>query len=376
MMIKKDRILKEFEELISIDSLSFAERDMADRLKEKLAALGFEVREDNAGAQEDGTAGNVYGYLKGTLPGDPILFSAHMDTVRPGIGKKMFLNEATGKIESGKDTILGADDVTGLVEILEAVRHLQEEKIPYRDIEVIFPIAEELYIKGTDAFDFSQVKAKEAYVLDMGGAPGAAALRAPSLISFTVKMHGKASHAGFAPEQGIHAIRAVSLAISRIEQGQVDEDSTLNIGKISGGEGTNIIPELCTCEGEIRSYSHQKALELLEKIRASFEKAVREKGGSFSMEHEVNLHAYETDREAPVVKRFERACETLSLPCTLTETFGGSDNNNFALHGISGIVISCGMYQCHSTLEYTYEKDLKTGAALVAALVSERETEL
>ena len=53
MMIKKDRILKEFEELISIDSLSFAERDMADRLKEKLAALGFEVREDNAGAQED-----------------------------------------------------------------------------------------------------------------------------------------------------------------------------------------------------------------------------------------------------------------------------------------------------------------------------------
>ena len=122
MMIKKDRILKEFEELISIDSLSFAERDMADRLKEKLAALGFEVREDNAGAQEDGTAGNIYGYLKGTLPGDPILFSAHMDTVRPGIGKKMFLNEATGKIESGKDTILGADDVTGLVEILEAVR--------------------------------------------------------------------------------------------------------------------------------------------------------------------------------------------------------------------------------------------------------------
>lgn len=131
------------------------------------------------------------------------MFSAHMDTVRPGIGKKMFLNEATGKIESGKDTILGADDVTGLVEILEAVRHLQEEKIPYRDIEVIFPIAEELYIKGTDAFDFSQVKAKEAYVLDMGGAPGAAALRAPSLISFTVNMHGKASHAGFAPEQGI-----------------------------------------------------------------------------------------------------------------------------------------------------------------------------
>lgn len=370
MMIKKDRILKEFEELISIDSLSFAERDMADRLKEKLAALGFEVREDNAGAQEDGTAGNVYGYLKGTLPEDPILFSAHMDTVRPGIGKKMFLNEATGKIESGKDTILGADDVTGLVEILEAVRHLQEEKIPYRDIEVIFPIAEELYIKGTDAFDFSQVKAKEAYVLDMGGAPGAAALRAPSLISFTVKMHGKASHAGFAPEQGIHAIRAVSLAISRIEQGQVDEDSTLNIGKISGGEGTNIIPELCTCEGEIRSYSHEKALALMDQLTRTFEKAAEEVGAAVEVTPDIRLIAYDIPKDAPVVTHFKEACEKLGLAGTLTETFGGSDNNNFVLHGIQGIVLSSGMYEAHSVKEYTYVQDMISGAELVAELLA------
>ena len=370
MMIKKGRILKEFEELISIDSLSFAERDMADRLKEKLAALGFEVREDNAGAQEDGTAGNIYGYLKGTLPGDPILFSAHMDTVRPGIGKKMFLNEATGKIESGKDTILGADDVTGLVEILEAVRHLQEEKIPHRDIEVIFPIAEELYIKGTDAFDFSQVKAKEAYVLDMGGAPGAAALRAPSLISFTVKMHGKASHAGFAPEQGIHAIRAVSLAISRIEQGQVDEDSTLNIGKISGGEGTNIIPELCTCEGEIRSYSHEKALTLMDQLTRTFEKAAEEVGAAVEVTPDIRLIAYDIPKDAPVVTHFKEACEKLGLAGTLTETFGGSDNNNFVLHGIQGIVLSSGMYEAHSVKEYTYVQDMISGAELVAELLA------
>ena len=168
----------------------------------------------------------------------------------------------------------------------------------------------------------------------------------------------------------------MSQVIAGLPMGHIGDDTTFNIGTVAGGKLVNIVPEECTCKGEIRSYSHQKALELLEKVRASFEKAVREKGGSFSMEHEVNLHAYETDREAPVVKRFERACERLSLPCTLTQTFGGSDNNNFALHGISGIVISCGMYQCHSTLEYTYEKDLKTGAALVAALVSERETEL
>lgn len=371
MMIKKDRILKEFEELISIDSLSFAERDMADRLKEKLTALGFEIREDNAGAQENGTAGNVYGYLKGTLPGDPILFSAHMDTVRPGIGKKMFLNEATGKIESGKDTILGADDVTGLVEILEAVRHLQEEKIPHRDIEVVFPIAEELYIKGTDAFDFSQVKAKEAYVLDMGGAPGTAALRAPSLISFTVKMHGKASHAGFAPEQGIHAIRAVSLAISKIEQGHVDEDSTLNIGKISGGEGTNIIPELCTCEGEIRSYSHEKAMETLEDVRHVFETAVKEAGAELSFTHRLHVKAFHLEPDSPVAVHFAEACRTLGIEPKFGSTFGGSDGNTMMQHGIPCAVLSCGMYEVHSVREYAKVGDIVNGARLIAELITQ-----
>ena len=373
--VNEQRAVDEFQELTAIDAPSFGERQMADRLIVKLKELGFEVEEDNAGKHFGGNAGNLYAYLPGDLPGDSVLLSGHMDTVEPSKGKKGIIGE-DGVIRSAGKAVLGADDVAGLVEILEAVRILKEKQIPHRDIEVVFPIAEEVFIKGTDQLDFTKLRAKEAYVLDLSGAPGAAALRAPSLISFSVTVKGKAAHAGFNPEKGIHAIQIMSQVIAGLPMGHVGDDTTFNIGTVAGGKLVNIVPEECTCKGEIRSYSHQKALQLLEKIRASFEKAVREKGGSFSMEHEVNLHAYETDREAPVVKRFERACERLSLPCTLTETFGGSDNNNFALHGISGIVISCGMYQCHSTLEYTYEKDLKTGAALVAALVSERETEL
>ena len=66
---------------------------------------------------------------------------------------------------------------------------------------MVFPIAEEVFIKGTDQLDFTKLRAKEAYVLDLSGAPGAAALRAPSLISFSVTVKGKAAHAGFNPEK-------------------------------------------------------------------------------------------------------------------------------------------------------------------------------
>jgi tripeptide aminopeptidase len=64
-------------------------------------------------------AGNVYGFLKGKLEGEPLLFSAHLDTVEPSKGKEALLLE-DGKIVSKGDTSLGADDISGLVEILRS----------------------------------------------------------------------------------------------------------------------------------------------------------------------------------------------------------------------------------------------------------------
>ena len=150
----------------------------------------------------------------------------------------------------------------------------------------------------------------------------------------------------------------------------MDEDSTLNIGKISGGEGTNIIPELCTCEGEIRSYSHEKALSLMEKLTKTFEEAAAETGATAEVTPDIRLIAYDIPKDAPVVKHFTEACGKLGLAGTLTETFGGSDNNNFVLHGIPGIVLSSGMYEAHSVKEYTYVQDMISGAELVAELLS------
>lgn len=113
----RNELLEEFAGFTEIDSVSFGERRMADLLKEKLRALGFETEEDDAGSHYGGNAGNVYGFLKGSLSGEPVLFSAHMDTVEPGIGKKAVFQE-DGRIRSDGTTVLGADDAAGLTEIL------------------------------------------------------------------------------------------------------------------------------------------------------------------------------------------------------------------------------------------------------------------
>ncbi|MDO5136171.1 MAG: M20/M25/M40 family metallo-hydrolase [Eubacteriales bacterium] len=367
--IDRKRLLDLFMSLTSIDSVSLGERQMADRLREELLSLGFSVEEDMAGETCQGNAGNLYGYLPGALPGDPLLFCAHMDTVEPGLQKEAFLGE-DGRIVSRGDTVLGADDVCGLAEILEAVRALREQGIPHRSLEVLFPMGEELFLKGTNVFDFSRIRSREAYVLDLSGPVGAAAIKAPSLISFTFSVKGKASHAGFAPEEGIHAIACMSRAVSRLPMGRIGEDTTLNVGFIQGGGMVNIVPQSCVCKGEIRSYSHERACEVLRETEEVFREALEGTGASYTLEHSVDLQAYEIPRDAPVVERFLRVCRDMGREPSLTSTYGGSDNHNFFRNHISGIVLSCGMYQCHGTGEYTTLEDLEAGAALVAGLLT------
>ena len=368
----RSRIVDEFIELTQIDAVSYRERKIADVLKEKLLQLGFEVQEDQAGTAYGSSTGNLYGFLKGSLPGGAILLCAHMDTVEPGLGKHAVFHE-NGKITSSGDTILGADDVCGLVEILEGIRSVKEAGVPHRDIEILFAIAEELYIKGSSVFDFSKVRAKEAYVLDISGPVGSAAYKAPSLISYQVVVTGKASHAGFDPEHGVHAIAIASEAITQISQGHVDEETTCNIGLIEGGSGTNIVPEKCTVKGEIRSYSHEKATRCVEEVGNTFKKVAEKHGAESELTCEVHLIAYETAKDSVPVKRFERVSKELGLAGNLVETFGGSDNNSFAKNGIPGLVLSNGMYQAHSVNEYTTIKDLVTGAELIAGLITDEQ---
>ncbi|MBQ7840890.1 MAG: M20/M25/M40 family metallo-hydrolase [Lachnospiraceae bacterium] len=367
--VNKERLVQNFSELVKIDSVSFEERSMADALKALFSELGIELYEDDAASKIGGNAGNLYGYWPGELPGAPLLFSAHMDTVTPGKGKQAVLGE-DGRITGAGDTVLGADDLSGITAIIEAVRTIEEKHIPHRDIEFLFPAAEEAYIRGSRVFDYTKVRSKQAYVLDLSGSVGSASLQEPTLISFQVLIKGKAAHAGFAPQDGIHAIAVAAEAITEIEQGKIGKKTTVNIGKISGGQATNIVPELVTLEGEIRSYSHKKALKQLEIIEKKFKETAAGYKAEAEVNYEINLQAYEVDPEETVVKSFCSVCDGLGIEKQLTKTFGGSDNNSFLQHGIKGIVLACGMNQVHSTKEYTTAEELERCAQIVAGLMT------
>ena len=176
-MIDKERITRQFVKLVSIDAPSYREREMADYLTKELEELGFSVEEDDAWKVYDGNCGNLYAHRPGS--GSPLLLGMHMDTVEPAKGKKAVVYP-DGRITSGGTTVLGADDMSGVAAVLEALHHLKEENRPTRELEILLSIGEEKHVKGAKVFDFSKIQAEKSIVLDMSGEIGTAAVQAPS----------------------------------------------------------------------------------------------------------------------------------------------------------------------------------------------------
>lgn len=371
-MINRERIKEEFCKFVEIDSEAFNERNIADCLKEKLHKSGFDVFEDNVGEIINGNAGNIYAFLKGELEGEPILFSAHMDTVVPGKSKKAIVDEK-GNIKGNGKSVLGADDISGIVSILEAISCIKENNLPHRSIEILFTVAEEVYIKGSKEFDYSLIKSKSAYILDLSGPVGNAALSAPSIISFKADIIGKASHSGFSPELGINSIAIMTGVLSRLKQGRIKKNTTFNIGKIKGGAANNIVSEKCSISGEIRSFNHEAALRFAGKFQKKLTKACLKEGAKLEFEVDIMCKSYNIDKNEKAVSDFIQICESLGYNTELVNTFGGSDNNVFVEKGIRGIVVACGMNNVHSTEEYTSLDELSKCANIVLGLMTKRQ---
>ncbi|MDR0813361.1 MAG: M20/M25/M40 family metallo-hydrolase [Oscillospiraceae bacterium] len=364
-----DRLYNTFSQLVSIDNPSLGEREVCDWLKAELLSLGFSTFEDDTAQKIGGNSGNLYGFLPGDDGLEPVLLCAHMDAVEPSRNKECVLH-GDGTITSKGDTVLAADDLSGIAEILEAVRRLTESGAAHRPIEVLFCAAEELYGRGALHFDTSILKSKEAFVFDLSGEVGRAAIKAPSIITFEAVFTGKAAHAGFAFDDGIHAVAAACEAVLALPMGQTDSDTTCNVGSIRGGGATNIIPDICSITGEIRSFSHDRARYWAEEIKGRVLQTAQNRGAECGFAFTEHIKAYETPEDSPAAARFRKACAALDLPCKLEKTFGGSDNNHLVNAGIDGIVVASAMYDCHSTREHTRLQGMETVAELIVRLVT------
>lgn len=350
-MLDSQAMLREFDELISLDSLSGEEAAVADVVEAKLSALGLTVQRDRAHEAIGGQTGNLIGKLPATDPTLPtVMLNAHLDTVGPGSGIQM---ECRGdQLCSVGDTILGADDKAGVTVILAALREIITHDLPHGELQVVFTIAEEIGLHGAQGLDYSLLSPDYALVFDGGRAIGTMTVAAPSAAKLTWRVRGLAAHAGVCPEKGVNAIQIAAQAIAAMKIGRLDHETTANIGEISGGTARNIVPELCEICGEARSHDETKLEAQIEHMSLCFEQAVAAVPGA-RLEEEVqssyrSFHLGEGDE---VVRLGTLAAERLGLPVKYEIGGGGSDANIFNERGIPAVICATGACDPHTLTE-------------------------
>ncbi len=371
-MINRDRIVEQFLRLVRIDSPSLHERQIADYLKHKLTQMGLEVTEDEAGQAIGNTCdeqtGNLIATLQGSVPGAPtVLFCAHMDTVEPGRGVKPMIKGDV--IYSDGTTILGGDDKAGIAALLEVIRVLREQGIPHGDLEFVFTVAEECGLKGAKNLDYQRLKSRMGFVLDCDGKAGTIIIKAPSQYRIKASVIGKAAHAGISPEDGVNAIFVASTAISNMKLGRLDDETTANIGVITGGKATNIIPDLVNIEGETRSIDPAKLEEQTDLMVNILEQTARQMGAEARVEKELLYPRLKLDESAEVVGIAMKAAKNLGEQPLLVGTGGGSDANIINGYGIPTANLGIGMSKVHSTQEFITIDNLVLNARFILEII-------
>jgi len=356
-----------FLRLAPVDGVSHAERAIADEVASLLRESGIRVDEDDVAARVKGNAGNLFCFppmFDKTKPA--IVLEAHLDTVQSTARLKALVRE--DRITSDGTTILGADNRMGTSILVDLLRDTTRPGFRCSNFFVLLTVCEETGLYGAEAADLSPYDVQAVFVFDCSKRPGIFIRESVGLYAFTAQFNGKAAHAGVAPEEGISAIALAAAAISRIPLGRIDQDTTANIGKIYGGEATNVVPDKVVIEGEVRSFYPERIQEQLTLIEKEFRQAVKEDNRLvFSAIPDFEPYVHKPD--APAVLRLERAISAAGLTPQPIRYMGGSDANKYNAKGIPAVNIGIGAQKPHSTEEFFLLEDFYKSSEIAHELV-------
>ena len=357
-MADRQRLIETLIELIRIDSPSGEEDAMDAEVSARLSALGLAVEHDDYN--------NIVARLEGA--GEPLLLSAHLDTVEPGRGIQPVLDGDI--LRSDGTTILGGDCKAGVAIVLEALACVAESNRPHHAIEVAFTRHEEGGLVGVHHLDFSLLTAKSGIVFDGEGPPNRITVSAPSQNVVTAEIVGRAAHAGLEPEKGLSALLVAADILTRLPLGRIDFETTANVGWLEGGLKRNIIPERASLDGEFRSRSNDKLAWLEGQFRKVFdEAAARYPDAQISLDIRNTYQAYLVEPQHETVAMIGQALTTLGFAPVLEASGGGSDANVFIERGITALPVGIGVRSFHTTWETALIPEVLQGAEMCQAAI-------
>jgi glutamate carboxypeptidase len=292
-----------------------------------------------------------------------------MDTVFPiGTLEHMPFYEKDGKVFGP-----GVSDMKGgIVVILTALRTaLDSGKLRY-PVTVLFTSDEET---GSDTSRELIIRLASqsslVLVLEPGMVDGSVKTWRKGVGEYSIVVTGRAAHAGGDHQKGRNAIEEMSRQVLAIQKlTDYEKGTTLNVGFISGGTASNVVPAECRIEVDLR------VMQVAEAER--IDSAIRELKPVLEGVH-INVTGGLNRPPMPyndtIRSTFEKV-RTIAAQQGITLTAGGtggaSDANFVASLGIpllDGLGPAGGEY--HSEREYIFKDSLLERARLLAAILHE-----
>ncbi len=365
---RRDQIVSTIRELAEIESPS-DNKAAVDRVSEavahKFSQLGGQVRIHPA--QNFGNHLQVD--FRGNGAAKPVLLLGHYDTVYP-LGTL-----ATMPCRAVNDKLTGPgvlDMKSGSALRLCALAGLQQwHGLLPRPVTVLLVSDEEVGSDSSRAITESLAK-KAAAVLVLEpsyGFQGAVKTARKGVGEYLVKVTGKASHAGLDFQKGVNAILELARQIEKISSfTELKKGLTLNVGVVSGGSRTNVVPAEASAQVDVRIARMKDAAGIDQKLRS-----LRPFNRKCKIEISGGINRPPMERTAGVAALYAQAvaiARDLGWKLGEAAVGGGSDGNFTAglgiptLDGLGGVGDGA-----HAPYEHILISELPRRAALLAGLI-------
>jgi len=208
-------------------------------------------------------------------------------------------------------------------------------------------------------------------VLEPGRTEGTVVSSRKGVGKYRVEVRGISAHAGVEPKRGRNAILELSYQVQGMQAlNDTIPGATLNVGIISGGERTNVVPDYAYCDMDIR-VSDSAGFEALQVAMRKVASKTVLQGTSITLSGSLWHQPFERTKDnAQLVRLAKEAGNELGLKIEDVGSGGGSDANTTAAMGIPTLDgLGAGGGLAHNPGEYIELDYLPTRIALLAGLV-------
>lgn len=277
-------------------------------------------------------------------------------------------------ITTDGSTLLGADDKSGIAEIMTAMEYLvNHPEIKHGKIMVAFGPDEEIGV-GADKFNVEEFPVDFAYTMD-GGPVGELQFETFSAAQAEISIEGKNVHPGTAKDTMINALQVAIDLHNKLPQDEVPE-------KTDGYEGffhllqLDGVPDEATMTYIIRDHDREK----FEVRKSLLESIVKEFNDNFGQER-VSLNLFDQyynmreviEKDMSIIDLVDEAMRNLDIEPNKAPVRGGTDGSKISYMGLPTPNIFAGGENMHGRFEYVAVESMEKATSLIVEIVKLNE---